>query len=385
MINEYLKTYNKKDCNGCTLCTIGCPTNAIKMVEDNEGFFYPEIDEEKCIKCNKCKNICSNFNDSKGIEKVYMAINKNKEELKNSASGGMFYILARYVIEKNGVVFGVEYDENLRVRHNYYENLEECKKFQGSKYLRSDIGNSYKEVEKFLKQDRYVLFTGTPCQCNALKTYLKKDYEKLIICDIVCHANPSQKVFDKYVKELEEKKNKKVKTVLFRSKENGWRNQTPIIEYEDGEKKEENTYFMAFVSELLGRPSCHDCKFATSKRVTDFSIADFWGIEKVLPEIINDDTGISLFSVNTNKAQKIFEKINSSIVFKEVDKNLAFEYNHGHNVPPHKNRQKFFDNLDTKPVIENMKDCLKISLLRKILRKCKRIIKKCLNKIMKRI
>ena len=201
MINEYLKTYNKKDCNGCTLCTIGCPTNAIKMVEDNEGFFYPEIDEEKCIKCNKCKNICSNFNDSKGIEKVYMAINKNKEELKNSASGGMFYILARYVIEKNGVVFGVEYDENLRVRHNHYENLEEFKKFQGSKYLRSDIGNSYKEVEKFLKQDRYVLFTGTPCQCNALKTYLKKDYEKLIICDIVCHANPSQKVFDKYEKE----------------------------------------------------------------------------------------------------------------------------------------------------------------------------------------
>ena len=380
MINEYLKTYNKKDCNGCTLCTIGCPTSAIKMVEDSEGFFYPEIDEKKCIKCNKCKNICSNFNDSKGTEKVYMAINKNKKELKNSASGGMFYILAKYVIEKNGVVFGVEYDENLKVRHNHYETIEECKKFQGSKYLRSDIGNSYREVENFLKQDKFVLFTGTPCQCNALKTYLKKDYEKLVICDVVCHANPSQKVFDKYVKELEEKNSKKVKTVWFRSKENGWRNQTPIIEYEDGEKEEENTYFTAFGKELLGRPSCHDCKFAISNRVTDFSMADFWGIDKVLPKVKNDDTGISLFTVNNNKAQKIFKEINNNMTFEEVDKELAFKYNHGQNVPPHKNRQKFFDNLDNKPVIENMKECLKVSLVRRILRKCKRVAKKVLGK-----
>ena len=242
MKNLYLETKNKKDCNGCGICTIGCPTNAIKMIEDNEGFYYPQIDEEKCINCGKCKNICSNYNNSKGNEQAYMAINKNKSELGNSASGGMFYILAKYMIEKKGVVFGVEYGENHKVQHNYYETLEECKKFQGSKYVRSDIGNYYEKVKEFLKQDRYVLFTGTPCQCNALKTYLNKDYEKLIICDIICHANPSQKVFDKYIKELEEKEKKKIKKINFRDKVNGWKNSNPIIYFEDGSSIEENTF-----------------------------------------------------------------------------------------------------------------------------------------------
>lgn len=380
MNNIYLEKNNKKDCNGCGICTLGCPTNAIKMIEDKEGFFYPQIDEEKCIKCNKCKKTCSNYNDSKGNEKVYMAINKNKDELRKSSSGGMYYILAKYVIEKKGVVFGVEYGENLKVQHNYYETLKECQKFQGSKYLRSDIGNSYEKVKEFLNKDRYVLFTGTPCQCNALRTYLKKDYEKLILCDIVCHANPSQKVFDKYVKEIEEKNGKKVIKIWFRSKENGWKNQTPIIEFENREKIEENTYFQAFVSELLGRPSCHDCKFATSKRVTDFSIADFWGIEKVLPNVKNDDTGISVLTVNSEKGNKIFQEVNLNMEIIEVDKEVTFSYNHGHNVPPHKNRQKFFDNLDTMPVIENMQKCLKVSFTKKALRKLKRIVKGILKK-----
>lgn len=381
MNNVYLEKNNKKDCNGCGICTIGCPTNAIKMVEDKEGFFYPQIDEDKCIKCNKCKNICSNYNNSDGNEKVYMAINKNKDELEKSSSGGMYYIFAKYVIEKKGVVFGVEYGEKLKVRHNYYETLEECKKFQGSKYLRSDIGDSYQKAKEFLEQDRFVLFTGTPCQCNALKTFLKKDYEKLILCDIVCHANPSQKVFDKYIKELEEKNGKRIINVWFRSKENGWRNQTPIIEFEDGEKKEEKTYFKAFVSELLGRPSCHDCEFATSKRITDFSIADFWGIDKVLPDVKNDDTGISLLTVNSEKGKKIFEEVNTNMEIIEVDKEVAFSHNHGYNVPPHKNRQKFFDNLDTMPVIENMQKCLKVSFIKKVFRKLKRIVKKALKSI----
>lgn len=380
MKNTYLENKNKTACNGCGICTIGCPTNAINMVEDNEGFYYPQIDEEKCINCGKCKNICSNFNNSEGNEQAYMAINKNKEELGNSASGGIFYILAKYVIEKSGVVFGVEYGENHKVQHNCYETLEECKKFQGSKYLRSDIRDSYKEVKEFLVQDRYVLFTGTPCQCNALKVYLNKEYEKLILCDIVCHANPSQKVFNKYIEELEVKKNKKVKSFWFRSKENGWRNQTPIIEFEDGEKIEENTYFKAFVSELLGRPSCHDCKFSSTNRVTDFTIGDFWGIDKVMPEVNDDNTGISLVTVNSEKGKNIFAEVKEGMEFKAVDKEKAFTYNHNRNLPPHKNRQMFFDNFEKMPVIENINNCLKVSFVKKVLRKCKRVVKKIIKR-----
>lgn len=379
MKNLYLETKNKKECNGCGICTIGCPTDAIKMVEDNEGFYYPEIDESKCIKCNKCKNICSNYNEFEGTEQAYATINKEKGELSRSASGGMFYILSKYVIEKKGVVFGVEYGEDLKVQHNYYETLEDCKRFQGSKYVRSDIGNSYEKIKEFLKQDRYVLFTGTPCQCNALKTYLGKEYEKLIICDIICHANPSQKVFDKYVKELEERENKKVEKINFRDKVNGWKNSTPIIYFEDGSKIEEISFYKAFVSELFDRPSCHNCKFSSINRVTDFTIGDFWGIDKIMPEIQDENTGISLLTVNSEKAKKIFKEINSYMIFKQVEKELAFKYNHNSNVPPHKNRQKFFDNLDTMPIIENINNCLKISLVNRILRKGKRIIKKVLK------
>ncbi len=376
MENIYLKNKDKSMCNGCEICTKVCPTNAIKMVEDQEGFLYPEIDKDKCINCNKCKNICSNYNTSLGNENVYVAINKNEKELEESSSGGMFYILARYVIEKKGVVFGVEYDENLKVRHNSYETLEECKRFQGSKYVRSDINDSYRKVEEFLKDDRYVLFTGTPCQCNALKTYLVKEYEKLILCDIICHANPSQKVFDKYKNEIENSRNKKIKMIYFRTKDNGWRNQTPIIEYMDNEKEEEKTFFSAFVKELINRPSCHSCVFSSSNRVTDFSIGDFWGIEKVMPEVEDKDTGISLFMVNSKKASEVFDSVKEYINYKEVDKDLAFLYNHNKNVPMHKNREKFFNNLDKISVIDNMNQNIKVSFIRKVFRKCKSLLNK---------
>lgn len=380
MKNKFLETGDKKDCNGCGICTIECPTNAIKMVEDNEGFYYPVTDESKCIKCNKCKNICSNYNNSDYFGKAYMAINNNKEELKNSSSGGIYYILAKYVIQKNGVVFGVEYGQDLKVQHNYYDNLEDCKKFQGSKYLRSDIGNSYEKVKEFLNKDRWVLFTGTPCQCNALKVFLKKEYEKLILCDLICHSNPSPKVFHKYIKELEEKCESKIDRVDFRTKKNGWNKVIPLIYYTNGKEKYDNVYMSAFLSELLGRPSCHSCQFSSTNRISDFTIGDFWGIKKVIPDIKDDDTGISLITVNTDKGMKIFNEVKNNMEYKEVDKELAFSYNRHSNVPMHKNRQKFFENLDKMPVIKNMQKCIKVSIIKKVLRKCKRIIKKIIKR-----
>lgn len=381
MENKFLINQNKKECNGCGICAQVCPKNAITMKEDEEGFFYPVIDKEKCIKCNRCLKICSNYNYSKNMSKAYMAINKNKNELEKSASGGMFYILAKEIIKRNGVVFGVKYDENLKAYHGQAETLEECKEFQGSKYVRSDLKDSLQKAKNFLSEDRYVLFTGTPCQCNALKVFLNKDYEKLITCEIICHSNPSYKVLKKYIEKIEENKNKKIVDIQFRTKANGWRNQTPLIIYEDGEKEFENSYFKAFVSELLGRPSCHNCKFASLNRVADFTIGDLWGVNKIVNNIKDDDTGISLFLVNSNKAKSIFEGIEDSIMYQEINIDEAFKYNHNKNVPINKNRDKFFEKMNKgEDIIYLMKKYSKdpISLTIKI--KIKRLVKKILNK-----
>lgn len=376
MKNEYLETKNKEKCNGCGICTLVCPVNAISMVEDSEGFFYPSIDNTKCIGCNKCKSICSNYNDTIKTGNAYLAINKNTEELSNSASGGMFYILAKYIIEKKGVVFGVEYDENLNVQHNYYETIEECKKFQGSKYIRSNLRDSFQKAKKFLEDNRYVLFTGTPCQCNALKTYLKKDYEKLILCDIICHANPSQKVFNKYKDELEKKYGKRIVDFKFRDKANGWHGSIPNIYFNDKAVIKDRIFYEAFVSELFNRPSCHECKFASFKRVTDFTIGDLWGIEKIFPEYKDNNTGISLLLVNSSKGENVFNDIKNQLEYREVDYQKAFECNHYKNVPPHKNRNIFFSNLEKMTVEENIKKCLKLSFFAKVKRKVKTLIKK---------
>ena len=164
MDKTYLDSKVKSSCNGCGVCALVCPKKCIKMVEDGEGFLYPVIDENECINCGKCRRLCANFNDKKEAdEKAFVAINNSKEQLKQSSSGGMFYIFAEYVIKQGGVVFGVTYNDKLVVVHEYAETLEECKKFCGSKYVRSDLRDSYAKVKEFLDSNRWVLFTGTFC------------------------------------------------------------------------------------------------------------------------------------------------------------------------------------------------------------------------------
>ena len=377
MENKYLKHKNKYDCNGCGICTLVCPKKCIHMIEDEEGFFYPVIDEEKCIHCNRCKNICSNNKKDKDYNRrAFIAINKNEAERRKSASGGMFIILARYVIEKNGIVFGVKYDENLNVVHDEAHTIEECEKFMGSKYVRSNCLNIYDKVKDYLEQDRWVLFTGTPCQCYALKLYLDKEYEKLITCEIICHGNPSPKVFKKYIHEKEKVNNKRIIDIKFRSKENGWANSTPIIVYEDKSKEEDVTLYKAFMAELISRPSCYLCKFVDRNRASDFTIGDMWGIEEIRPDI-NDGKGVSLLVISSDKAKTILDEINKNIQLEKVDVNLAFAHNHHKNVKENKKRGKFFKKIDnTDSIIRLMHRYSKKSVIKRIKNKVKRIIKK---------
>lgn len=376
MKNYYLENKDKYECNGCGICTLVCPKKCITMKQDNEGFFYPVIDEEKCIKCGKCQKICGNIKlDNHYDRKAFIAINKNDAERNKSASGGMFIILAKYVIERNGVVFGVEYDSELNVKHGEADTIEKCQKFMGSKYVRSDSLGIYNKVKEYLENDRFVLFTGTPCQCNSLKMYLNKEYDKLITCEIICHGNPSPKVFKKYKEELENKKKLKVKDIKFRSKENGWSNSTPIIEYENGEKEEDPTLYRAFMAELISRPSCYKCNFVDKNRVADFTIGDMWGIEKIRPNM-HDGKGVSLLIVNSNKAKDILNSVSKQMQLEEVDIDLAFSHNHHKNVIENPKRDLFFKKIDsTKSIIKLTQKYSQKKLTTKIKNRIKRILK----------
>jgi len=353
MNETYLDTKIKKTCNGCGVCALVCPKKCIKMIEDEEGFLYPEIDKMECINCGKCRKMCSNFPQKNEYQaKVYAAKNIDENQRKNSTSGGMFKILVDYVIEQKGVIFGAEMDETFQVFHSFSDDIKECQKYSNSKYVRSNLKSTYSQVKEFLNQNRIVLFSGTPCQVYGLKIFVGKEYENLILCEIVCHANPSPKVLNMFIKNHEINAKKSVKEIYFRNKnkENGNGN---YIEFDDGEKRDIKTYIRAFSEEhLINRPSCSECKFVSKNRKADFTIGDFWGIDKFFMDF-DDKKGISLLMINTDKADRIFSKISKKIECREVDIEKAFMYNHNCNVPQSKHREKFFEGISNGFINEN--------------------------------
>ena len=347
MENIYLKTKEKVTCNGCTACSLVCPKGAIEMVEDNEGFIYPKVIETKCIKCGRCLRICSNYsaeNDRNYI--AYAATNKDKKVLNQSTSGGVYTALIDKLFAKeNSVCYGVAYNEKLEVVHKRATSFVQAENFRGSKYLRSNILGIYEMVKKDLEAGKNVLFTGTPCQCAGLNTYLNKDYSNLIVCDIICHSNPSPKVFAKYIKALEKKEGSKVKRYSFRAKANGWANLKPIVEYENGKQEEEVTFLTAFLRAIANRPCCYDCKFTRPYNFADITLGDFWGVDK-LTNIKDFSDGTSLVLLNTDKGKEFFKDIQSLKLYK-IEKTIdVFKYNHKTPDKPHRNRTKFFNKLD---------------------------------------
>ncbi len=379
---------DKTRCMGCHACYNKCPVKAIEMVDDEKGFKYPQVNKEKCINCGLCEKVCPILNQINiaNEPKAYAVKNKNEEVREKSSSGGMFTLLAEKVLQDGGVVFGVAFDETCQLKHTYVENIEDLQIFRGSKYLQSIVGDTYSKVKDFLVEGRKVMYTGTPCQIEGLKSYLGKDYENLLTQDIICHGVPSPKVHKKYLEYLKDKyKTENIKSIIHRTKINGWKNWCVNIKFDNSEYIESHNkdpYMQAFLRNTILRESCYNCQFKKKHRISDITLADFWGIENVAPEM-DDDKGTSLVIINSEKGKKIFEQIKDKINYKQVDFEEAIRYNSSMttSVKTDPNREKFFENLDKMPFDELVKKYTYTpSIFKRILLKVKRVVKKIINK-----
>ncbi len=315
----------ESDCCGCTACANICPTQAITMEYSDKGFLVPVINKDKCVNCNLCTNTCPSLNPTftNDKEPEFYSFCASDEIRAESSSGGMFTLLAEYVLEKNGYVCGAAF-EDMKCKHIIVDNSEDLAKIRGSKYVQSDMGDTYKQVKKLLEDDNYVLFTGTPCQVAGVKTFLKKGYAKLITAEVLCHGVPSQKFFDSY---LESKAfNKKLVNAEFRSKKLGWSFSGMVFYFDDGTEQinkrksvEKNIYLDAFIDNMMMRDMCYDCMFNDYSRQGDFTIGDLWHSDKLDPKS-NDKKGTSFVFVNNENAKRIFETISEDAkYYKKID------------------------------------------------------------------
>ncbi len=335
-----------KICTACGACANICPKNAIQMKEDKQGFLYPSIDEEKCINCNLCEKVCQNIDTiSKNFPSKTLALQSKDYTLsQKSSSGGMFAQIAKYVLSKNGIVFGCTMEktqDNFEIKHIYIDNEKDLYKLQGSKYVQSDIKNTYKESKQFLEQNRLVLYSGTPCQIAGLKSFLQKEYSNLICIDLSCEGVPSQKLFNDYIKFLEKEKFfPEIIDFKFRNKQKfGWSTQGFTILCKDKKNKlKEKTifqltssYFNLFINGGIHRESCYNCQFTGLNRLSDVTIADCWGIEFEYPNLLKNsltkNRGISLVLINTQKGEEILEKIKENLVIENIDITKLKKYN----------------------------------------------------------
>ena len=369
---------DKNNCTGCRMCEQICPVNAIKMIENSEGFIEPYVNKEKCINCGLCANRCPQLNSVKctRLEKIeaYAAKNKNVSEQKTSSSGGIFSAIANYIIENNGVVYGSVFNDKFVVEHIRVNNKEDLFKLRGSKYVQSNTKHTFKETKANLESNKIVLYSGTPCQIAGLKAFLGKEYNNLITIDIVCHGVPSPKLFKKYLKWLEEKNNSKIKKYEFRNKEkNSW-GHTAKVYFENGKIKYLNSnldpYYKTFLDSKINRECCYSCKYTNTNRIGDITLADYWGIEKEHPNFY-DEKGVSAILVNTKKGKEILNNIKGSIQLENTTLEKILNKNSNLKSPPQRKQER--DGIYRN--IENMDFDIYIKNNLKFKRKVKDIIK----------
>jgi coenzyme F420-reducing hydrogenase beta subunit len=313
-------------CFGCGACEQVCPHQAISMCADAEGFLFPRVDPDLCVGCDLCVRVCPALPENRDRtlnlpQHVYAAWRKDHQQLMQSTSGGLCALISENVISQGGIVYGCAWAENdLRAIHIRIDNLKELDRLKHSKYVQSSTENTFKEVLNDLKQNRYVLYTGTPCQIAGLKLFLKRDYENLLTIDLVCHGVPSPKMFAAYVYSLERREKGRIFDFKFRDKrESGYR---AYLSYRCPKRDKKyilvglSSYFKGFSDGIFDRESCFSCSFASPRRTGDFTLGDYWGIELSHPELaLCHKYGVSLCFLNTQKAVDLQKKLTAGAEF----------------------------------------------------------------------
>lgn len=307
---------NKYNCSGCSACVHSCPKKCITMITDDEGFKYPLVDENTCIECGICLKKCPwqkgdiSKTVNKRLEKpLVFAIKNNRQVRLQSTSGGAFTAISDYILSNNGYICGATFNsEKVEVEHKLQNSIEGRNKMRGSKYVQSNINDSFVEIKDLLEKDNYVLFSGTPCQTAGLASFLGKDYPKLIVIDILCHSSPSPRI----LKDIINREDKAVKNIIFRDKSCGWRNSYKFTLIKDNGNTTNSTYLNMFFKGLINRPSCYNCKFTNTIRPSDITIGDYWNIKNI-DASFEDSLGVSCVLINTEKGLKVFNRIKNDL------------------------------------------------------------------------
>lgn len=391
-------------CTGCQLCRQLCPAGAVSVHLNKKGFHVPEIDENKCTQCGLCTRHCpantipviSGRDGS--VQRFYAAWHRDKKIRKKSSSGGIFTAVAEMVLAEKGVVFGVRFDRAVGARFDFCETKEGLDLLRGSKYVQADVGDAYRKVADFIKQDRLVLFSGTPCQVAALRSFLHSDPENLITLDLICHGTPSVGSFLRTIDEIEAKNGKKIANVLFRTKKTGWDFLTSEIIWENGCKTcsgfAQIPHIGLFLNDVNLNEACHHCRYTSLERTGDLTIADFWDYRPKLSRPFYW-RGVSQIICNTRKGEGLLVKLAPKLHLEEKTQAQASQINHSLKkpFPPAPCREAFFQAFQQGETMEELakKFCLPTlttivpSLPKRITRRGKTLfpgITKCLKKIL---
>lgn len=388
-----IEVTDKRNCTGCGACVNACPFHTITMKVDDEGFIYPVIDEENCVNCHLCEKSCPMLKErnevcknNSGYPQFYAGQLRKKADLLEVSSGGAFWAFAQVIIEGGGVVYGAIQKDVDHIYHIRAQSVDEIKSVRRSKYFQSDTGVTFRQAKDDINKGTRVLFSGTGCQIAGLMAYLNKDYDNLITVEVVCHGVPSQKVWKAYRQEKEEREGKRMIDLIFRDKSAGWSHNQYKITYDDGSVEKEASmkqlFHSGYLKGLFYRPSCGCCRFASLPRVADITLADYWKYKGRFRQQENNNLGISLILVNSEKGSCLLKQSSDYFDYETTDREQAFTSCRHLDEHPveNSNRPAFFELFYKKGYYAAANQYIVESKSKIILRRIKREVLRLFNK-----